>query len=149
MAPDSRIDLLIERSDARWCEACKYHALRSSVALPVPRCDLVEGTATDACTNDLETRRLHGRGWFAGADDAFTSVVQDPQRAGGGVKRGVILGSSDALAELPKDRPISHQDVLATMYHILGVDYGQSYLNEAQRPVQVLNTGEPIREILS
>jgi hypothetical protein len=68
--------------------------------------------------------------------------------AGGGVKRGIILGSSDALAELPKDRPISHQDVLATMYHILGVDYSQSYLNEAQRPVQVLNTGEPIQEIL-
>jgi hypothetical protein len=69
--------------------------------------------------------------------------------AGGGVKRGMILGSSDALAELPKDRPISHQDVLATMYRILGVDFSQSYLNEAQRPVQVLNTGEPIREILS
>jgi hypothetical protein len=68
--------------------------------------------------------------------------------AGGGVKRGVILGSSDALAELPKDRPISHQDVLATMYHILGVDYTQSYLNEANRPVQVLNVGEPIGEIL-
>lgn len=68
--------------------------------------------------------------------------------AGGGVKRGVILGSSDALAELPKDRPISHQDVLATMYQILGVDYTRSYLNEANRPVQVLNIGEPIREIL-
>jgi uncharacterized protein (DUF1501 family) len=68
--------------------------------------------------------------------------------AGGGVKRGMILGSSDALAELPKDRPISHQDVLATMYRILGVDFAQSYLNEANRPVQVLNVGEPIREIL-
>jgi hypothetical protein len=34
------------------------------------------------------------------------------------------------------------------MYHILGVDYAKSYLNEANRPVQVLNVGEPIREIL-
>jgi len=68
--------------------------------------------------------------------------------AGGGVKPGIILGSSDALAELPKDRPIFHQDIMATMYHLLGVDYTKSYLNEAGRPVQVLNYGKPIEEIL-
>ncbi len=68
--------------------------------------------------------------------------------AGGGVKRGMILGSSDALAELPKERPISHQDVLATMYQLLGVDFSKSYLNEAERPVSILNVGQPIREIL-
>ncbi len=68
--------------------------------------------------------------------------------AGGGVKRGVILGSSDALAELPKERPISHQDVLATMYHLVGVDFTKSYKNEADRPVPILNVGEPIKEIL-
>jgi hypothetical protein len=73
----------------------------------------------------------------------YTTVL-----AGGGVKKGIILGSSDALAELPKERPISHQDVLATMYHLLGIDYTKSYMNEANRPVQILNIGQPIREIL-
>ena len=73
----------------------------------------------------------------------YTTVL-----AGGGVKPGIILGSSDALAELPKDRPIFHQDIMATMYHLLGVDYTKSYLNEAGRPVQVLNYGKPIEEIL-
>jgi hypothetical protein len=73
----------------------------------------------------------------------YTTVL-----AGGGVKRGIILGSSDSLAELPKDRPISHQDVLATMYHQLGIDFTKSYLNEANRPVQILNYGQPIQEIL-
>jgi hypothetical protein len=68
--------------------------------------------------------------------------------AGGGVKRGIILGASDALGELPKERPIGIQDVYATMYHILGIDYTKSYLNEANRPVQIVNYGEPIREIL-
>lgn len=72
----------------------------------------------------------------------YTTVL-----VGGGVKP-CILGSSDALAERPKDRPISHQDLLATMYHLLGIDYRKSYLNEANRPVQILNYGEPIREIL-
>ncbi len=68
--------------------------------------------------------------------------------AGGGVKRGIILGASDALGELPKERPIGIQDVYATMYHLLGIDYTKSYLNEANRPVQIVNYGEPIREIL-
>jgi len=68
--------------------------------------------------------------------------------AGGGLQRGVVLGESNARGEIPKERPIRHQDVLATMYHQLGIDYRKSYLNEANRPVAILNSGEPIQEIL-
>lgn len=68
--------------------------------------------------------------------------------AGGGVKGGVILGESDALAEYPKTRPISHQDVIATIYHQLGIDYRKTFFNEAQRPVEILNYGRHISEIL-
>ncbi|HZN32822.1 MAG TPA: DUF1501 domain-containing protein, partial [Pirellulaceae bacterium] len=68
--------------------------------------------------------------------------------AGGGVQRGIILGASDPLGELPKERPIGIQDVYATMYHLLGIDYTKSYQNEANRPVQIINYGEPIAEIL-
>ncbi len=68
--------------------------------------------------------------------------------AGGGLKPGVVLGSSDARAEYPKDRPISPQDVLSTMYRQLGVDQEKSYVNEANRPVQILNLGRPISEII-
>src|SRR5438445_11357073 len=80
--PDSRLDLFVERSDARWREPCEHHGLRSSIALPVPRRDLVLGTATDARPHHLETCRLHRRVWFAGTDDTFTSVVQDSQSTG-------------------------------------------------------------------
>lgn len=68
--------------------------------------------------------------------------------AGAGVRRGAILGASDRLGELPRERPIPYQDVLATMYHVLGIDYTKTYLNEANRPVSIINYGEPIREIL-
>jgi hypothetical protein len=73
----------------------------------------------------------------------YTTVL-----CGGGVKGGVILGESDALAEYPKTRPISHQDVLATVYHQLGIDYRKTFFNEAQRPVEILNYGRHIEEIL-
>jgi hypothetical protein len=68
--------------------------------------------------------------------------------AGGGARGGIVLGESDALGESPKVRPIHHQDVLATMYHQLGIDYKRTYYNEAHRPVEVLNIGTPITELL-
>jgi hypothetical protein len=68
--------------------------------------------------------------------------------AGGGLKRGVVVGESDARAEYPKERPISPQDVLATMYHKLGINREKAYMNEAERPVEILNIGSPIPEIV-
>ncbi len=75
--------------------------------------------------------------------NVFTTVM-----AGGGLKKGVVLGSSDARAEFPKERPVSPQDVLATMYHKLGIDRTKAYNNEADRPVEILNYGAPIPEII-
>ena len=68
--------------------------------------------------------------------------------AGGGLKAGQVVGQSDVKAEYPKERPLTPEDVLATMYRVLGVDQNIEYLNEAQRPVKVLNAGEPIRELV-
>ena len=73
----------------------------------------------------------------------YTTVL-----AGGGIKGGAILGESDALGEAPKARPIGHQDVLATIYHQLGINTHKTYFNEAHRPVEILNYGQPIQEIL-
>ena len=76
------------------------------------------------------------------------STAMSVVMAGGGIKRGIVLGETDARAEFPKERPVTPQDVLATMYHLLGVDRHKSYINEADRPVEILNDGEPIRELV-
>jgi len=68
--------------------------------------------------------------------------------AGGGLKRGIVVGESDARAEYRKHRHLSPQDVLATLYHKLGIRRDKSYLNEAGRPIEILNVGTPIPEIL-
>ncbi|MBI3874406.1 MAG: DUF1501 domain-containing protein [Verrucomicrobia bacterium] len=75
--------------------------------------------------------------------NAMTAVM-----AGGGLKRGIVLGESDARAEFPKERPISPQDVLSTMYAQLGINQDITYTNEADRPVSILNYGTPIPEIV-
>ena len=69
--------------------------------------------------------------------------------AGAGLKRGIVLGESDARAEFPKERPISPQDVLSTMYHQLGINQTKEYTNDAARPVPILNYGDPIKEIIA
>jgi len=68
--------------------------------------------------------------------------------AGGGLQMGQAIGQSDAKAEYPRERPLTPEDVLSTMYHVLGIDQNKDFLNEAQRPVKILGTGEPIRELV-
>ena len=80
--------------------------------------------------------------------DHWPNVFSVPM-AGGGLKRGFVLGESDARAEYPKEHPVSPQDILSTMYHLLGIDQTKSYENDAQRPVPILNYGDPIKELLA
>jgi hypothetical protein len=42
--------------------------------------------------------------------------------AGGGIARGKVVGATDREAGAPTDRPVSPKDILATMYHLLGID---------------------------
>jgi hypothetical protein len=80
--------------------------------------------------------------------DHWPNVFSVPM-AGGGLKRGMVLGESDARAEYPKERPVSPQDILSTMYHLLGIDQTKTFVNEAERPVPILNYGDPIKEVLA
>jgi Protein of unknown function (DUF1501) len=81
-----------------------------------------------------------GRDHWPGAQSVVLS--------GGGFRMGQAIGSTDARAELPRDRPLKPEDVLATMYHHLGIDPEVEFHNEAQRPLKILNGGEPIKELL-
>jgi uncharacterized protein (DUF1501 family) len=68
--------------------------------------------------------------------------------AGGGLKMGQTIGETDTRAEYPRSRPVGPQDVLATMYHVLGIDYRQEFYDNAQRPIAILNEGKPIEELV-
>ena len=67
--------------------------------------------------------------------------------AGGPVRGGRVLGSSDAHGAFPKTQPKSPQDVLATIYRHLGVDTTRQYVNHAGRPISVLPSGSPLLEL--
>jgi hypothetical protein len=67
---------------------------------------------------------------------------------GGGVKGGRIVGSTNRLGEAPKDRPIRPADIHHTLFHVLGVDPSQSFINHAGRPIPALEPGSVIRELV-
>ncbi|MBY0514864.1 MAG: DUF1501 domain-containing protein, partial [Gemmataceae bacterium] len=67
--------------------------------------------------------------------------------AGGPVKGGRVVGESDSKGAFPKANPKPPQDVLATVYHHLGVDPSASYTNATGRPIPVLPFGKPIDEL--
>ncbi len=66
---------------------------------------------------------------------------------GGGLKSGQILGTSNARAEIPQDRPIHYNDVLATIYRQLGIATDRIFMH-AGRPVPILYQGTPIAELI-
>jgi uncharacterized protein (DUF1501 family) len=67
---------------------------------------------------------------------------------GGGLRSGVAVGASNVKGEFPKDRPLRPEDVLATLYHVLGIDHHQTVLDNSGRPMHLLPGGTPIRELL-
>jgi antitoxin (DNA-binding transcriptional repressor) of toxin-antitoxin stability system len=60
---------------------------------------------------------------------------------------GQIVGSTNDKGEHPRDRPLTYQCLLATIYHALGIDPAHTFINQAGRPVPILPTGEPIAEL--
>jgi uncharacterized protein (DUF1501 family) len=67
--------------------------------------------------------------------------------AGGGIKGGRVVGSTNRLGEAPQDRPATVGDLHATIYHILGIDPKTHFLNHAGRPVPAIDDGEVIQEL--
>lgn len=68
---------------------------------------------------------------------------------GGGMKMGQAIGHSSARGEQVIDRPLDPQDVAATIYHHLGIDArGVMFFDRLNRPLPLLDRGEPIRELI-
>jgi hypothetical protein len=68
--------------------------------------------------------------------------------AGGGLKMGQVVGESSARAEVPKTTPITPQDLMATVFHVLGLPQDLQYKDPSGRPTSMINGGKPIAELV-
>jgi hypothetical protein len=68
--------------------------------------------------------------------------------AGGGLKMGQVVGETDRRAENPRGRPLTPQHVLATLYHVLGIDPMTTLPDFTGRPQALLDHPEKIAALI-
>lgn len=69
--------------------------------------------------------------------------------AGGGIQGGTVYGASDKAGAFPADSPTSPGDILATMYHLLGVDPRAFLYDRFDRPHRIAPGGEVIERLIA
>jgi hypothetical protein len=102
---------------------------------------LVVVTSEHGRTPKLNKEPGGGREHWSGA---YCNIL-----AGAGIKQGAVLGSTDREAGFPKEHPVSPKDVLATMYHLLGVPADTHLTDREGRPVPLLAEGKVLTPILA
>lgn len=66
---------------------------------------------------------------------------------GGGIQGGRVVGASEPRGGDVRERPVTPQDVLATVYRCLGISLDLHYPDASGRPVSIVGTGKPIEEL--
>jgi hypothetical protein len=92
------------------------------------------------------TPRLSHAGGLTGRD--HWPQAQSALIAGGGLRMGQVVGATNSKAEFPSERPYTPQDLLATIYRHLGIDPTMTFNDFAGRPVPILHSGSPIKELI-
>lgn len=68
--------------------------------------------------------------------------------AGGGIKRGHVYGASDAIGGRPSSNPVTPADIVATIYHCLGISKDLELHDGLERPFALVPWGEVIQDII-
>ena len=138
-------------ADLRWRMPCYDQALTALI-------DDISARGLDkdvmiVCTGEFgRTPKINSQ---IGTQTGVTQPGRDhwPQSmsllvSGGGMKTGQIIGATNNKAEYPVERPMSPNDLWATVYTHLGINYEDSFDDFQGRPMPILPFGEPIRELL-
>jgi len=69
--------------------------------------------------------------------------------AGGGVKRGHIYGTSDALGGEPDTNPVGPADLARTMYRLIGINGDKRIVADGGRPIDIVNGGSLLTDVIA
>lgn len=115
----------------------------SSVLTDLESRSMLDETLVMCLTEHGRTPKLNNR-----ASRDHWSNVYSVMLAGAGIKPGTVVGSSDKQGGFVKNRPVSPEDILATMYHLKGIDPETTIPDRLNRPVRLVPHGKPIGELL-
>lgn len=89
------------------------------------------------------TPKMNGTGGRDHWPMAYSNVV-----AGGGFKRGFVYGQSDNKGGEVLEGRVRPKDLLATIWHLLGIDHGKEIRDRLNRPHQI-SDGRIVRELIA
>lgn len=89
------------------------------------------------------TSRMNGHAGRDHWSDCFSVLL-----AGGGIQGGRIVGASEKWGGGVQERLVTPQDLLATIYHRLGIPLDTHYEDASGRPVSIVGVGRPIQELV-
>jgi hypothetical protein len=119
----------------------------SGLILDLERRGLLEDTLVLCLSEHGRTPKLQN---VEGGGRDHWSRAYSALFAGGGIARGRVVGSTDAVAGDVKDRPVSPKDLLSTAYHLLGIDQHTRLLDRGGRPIGLLpDDAEPVAEMIA
>jgi hypothetical protein len=116
----------------------------SSLLEDLNKTGLLDSTMVLATGEFGRTPRINPAGGRDHWPQCWTVVM-----AGGGIKGGQVVGSSDAIGAAPKDQPVMPANIAATIYKCLGVPIDTILKTPQGREVRVVDHGfEPINDLL-
>ena len=134
----------LRRNDKAWKAAlsAKLDQCLTALVWDLERLDMLDDVTVIAWGEFGRTPRINKE---AGRD--HWPQVSCAVLAGGGIKTGQIVGSTNRLGEYAKDRPVTFGDMFATLYHSLGLTPETAVIDPTGRPQHVAE-GERIRELI-
>ncbi|MBI5757488.1 MAG: DUF1501 domain-containing protein [Planctomycetales bacterium] len=113
---------------------------------------LVEDLSMRGLLNDViiycagefgRTPRMNGHAGRDHWSDCFSVLL-----AGGGIQGGRVVGASEKWGGGVRDRLVTPLDLLATIYHTLGIPLDAHFEDSSGRPTSIVGGGRPIQELL-
>jgi uncharacterized protein (DUF1501 family) len=104
---------------------------------------LLDETLVIAMGEFGRTPKLNSRGGRDHWPRVFSVVL-----AGGGIRGGQVIGSSDRVGESPHEKPVTPADLAHTIYTLLGIDPHRELHTPDGRPVRLSQGGSMIRELV-
>lgn len=108
------------------------------------RTGLLDSTLVMVSSEFGRTPKINGN---AGRDHwpkVFSVVL-----AGGGLKKGMVYGASDATATEPETDPLTVEDLATTVYHQLGIVADKELMAPGDRPIEIVNDGSIRKEMIA
>lgn len=119
----------------------------SALVLDLEDRGMLEDTLVMCLTEHGRTPKVTERFGTVGRD--HWSSVYCNLLAGAGLQRGRVFGSSDKHGSFVGQDPVNPMDVLATMYHLVGIEAHTTVPDVQSRPVPLVADGRVLHEVLS